>query len=215
MHRVAQRDHQPGTDDGDAAEGVEQEALGPVPFAAGDQVERKGRQRQAAENRPPQRRVAAHARHQQVDARQPEHARQQDRPEGGNEFGESVHGAQGQVAGSENSASRRNTVESMIKPWIVSDFLRRMAEDGEEPDEDTLDELTLMIIDSNDPLAEKYFQIGGADVLTYGEMLDRTADVLGIRSGAVYVRVHRGSRAMREVLAHQGDNVTTAPESGR
>ena len=41
------------------------------------------------------------------------------------------------------------------------------------------------------------------------------ADVLGIRSGAVYVRVHRGSRAMRRVLTNQAADVATAPELGR
>jgi len=71
----------------------------------------------------------------------------------------------GTVSGSANFSSWRNTVESMIKPWIVSDYLRRQAESGKQPTQQVLNELTLMIVDSNDPMAEKYYQIGGADAV--------------------------------------------------
>jgi len=71
----------------------------------------------------------------------------------------------GKVVGSTNSATVTNTVESMIKPWIASDYLRRRAEAGKEPTQQALKELTLMIVDSNDPMAEKYYQIGGADAV--------------------------------------------------
>jgi hypothetical protein len=81
----------------------------------------------------------------------------------------------GQITGSANAATRGNTVESMIKPWIVADFLRQETEQGNQLDEETLDELTLMIVDSNDPLAEKYYQIGGADAV-----LERMEPICGI-----------------------------------
>jgi hypothetical protein len=71
----------------------------------------------------------------------------------------------GKVAGSTNSASVTNTVESMIKPWIASDYLRRLAEADQEPSPESLKELTLMIVDSNDPMAEKYFRKGGSDAV--------------------------------------------------
>ena len=71
--------------------------------------------------------------------------------------------ATGAASGSSNSSSMRNTVESMIKPWIVADYLRRAAAKGQRPSTATLNELTLMIIDSNDPMAEKYYRIGGSD----------------------------------------------------
>src|SRR5262245_33650290 len=39
----------------------------------------------------------------------------------------------GQVTGSKYYTSKRDTVESMIKPGIVGDWLRRQAEAGKEP----------------------------------------------------------------------------------
>ena len=71
----------------------------------------------------------------------------------------------GAVAGSPNSHTVTNTVESMIKPWIAADHLRRLTEGGREPSAETLRELSLMIVDSNDPVAEKYYQIGGSDAV--------------------------------------------------
>jgi hypothetical protein len=55
------------------------------------------------------------------------------------------------------------TVESMIKPWIAADYLRRLAERGRKPSQSAVRLLTLMIVDSNDPVAEQYFQAGGGD----------------------------------------------------
>jgi hypothetical protein len=71
----------------------------------------------------------------------------------------------GIVSGSANFTSGRNTIESMIKPWIVSDYLRRLTENNTQPTQQVLNELTLMIVDSNDPMAEKYYQLGGADAV--------------------------------------------------
>ena len=71
----------------------------------------------------------------------------------------------GVVSGSANSDSAMNTVESMIKPWIAADWLRRKADAGQQPTEAQLNELTLMIVDSNDPLAEKYYRDGGSDAV--------------------------------------------------
>lgn len=82
----------------------------------------------------------------------------------------------GTIAGSPNSATEGNTVESMIKPWIVADYLRRLAEDGQTPSPEMLDELTLVIVDSNDPLAESYYVQGGSD-----EVVGRLVDVCGLR----------------------------------
>ena len=72
----------------------------------------------------------------------------------------------GQMTGSPNSGQVSNTVESMIKPWIAADHLRRLADDGRRPSSGALNELYKMIVDSNDPAAEKYFQIGGGDAVT-------------------------------------------------
>lgn len=81
----------------------------------------------------------------------------------------------GTISGSPNAASAGNTVESMIKPWIVADYLRRLTESGQQPSERVLEDLTLMIVDSNDPLAESYYQQGGA----FG-VLRRLIDICGL-----------------------------------
>ena len=71
----------------------------------------------------------------------------------------------GLTTGSSNAATNGNTTESMIKPWIVGDYLRRESEAGRQPSAKDLNEMTLVIIDSNDPLAESYYQRGGADAV--------------------------------------------------
>jgi hypothetical protein len=85
----------------------------------------------------------------------------------------------GRTTGSANDDTEGSTMESMIKPWLVADFLRREAEEGVEPTGEDLDELTLMIVDSNDPLAEKYYQLGGGD-----DVVERMREVCGL-SGVV------------------------------
>ncbi len=71
----------------------------------------------------------------------------------------------GRRAGSPDAESTRNTVESMIKAGIAGDYLRRLAESGQRPSRDILNELTLMIVDSHDGIAEKYYRRGGGDAV--------------------------------------------------
>ncbi len=63
----------------------------------------------------------------------------------------------------------------MIKPWIVADYLRREAEAGRQPSAEDLNEMTLVIVDSNDPLTESYYQRGGADAV-----VERLARICGL-----------------------------------
>jgi hypothetical protein len=81
----------------------------------------------------------------------------------------------GAITGSPNAASEGNTVESMIKPWIVADYLRRLTESGQTPPSETLDQLTLVIVDSNDPLAELYYVRGGSD-----DVVRRMIEICGL-----------------------------------
>ncbi len=71
----------------------------------------------------------------------------------------------GQTTGSSNAATAPNTTESMIKPWLVADYLRRESEAGRQPSAEAFNQMTLVIVDSNDPLAESYYQRGGADAV--------------------------------------------------
>jgi hypothetical protein len=71
----------------------------------------------------------------------------------------------GNVTGSTNSASGTNSTESMVKAWIASDYLRQQASSGNQPSDTVLNDLTLMIIDSNDNTAEKYYEQDGGDAV--------------------------------------------------
>jgi hypothetical protein len=73
--------------------------------------------------------------------------------------------ATNKIAGSANYEKTKNTVESMIKGWIAADFLRRKTEAGQTPSKAQLSDITLMIIDSNNQIAQEYYNIGGQDSL--------------------------------------------------
>ena len=65
-----------------------------------------------------------------------------------------------EIAGSPNVAAT-NTTESMIKAWIVSDFLRQRAASGKPPTAEDLKAASTAIRDSNDDSAELLFSTGG------------------------------------------------------
>jgi hypothetical protein len=67
----------------------------------------------------------------------------------------------GTVTGSANLKVGRNTTESMIKAWIVSDYLRTHPNASSA----TLQELRLAIIDSDNKVAQKYYRLGGSDAV--------------------------------------------------
>ncbi len=69
------------------------------------------------------------------------------------------------LSGSANMHTTRNTVESMIKGWIAADWLRREAEAGKTPTKTQLNQITLMIINSNNQIAQEYYHLGGGDAL--------------------------------------------------
>ena len=70
----------------------------------------------------------------------------------------------GAVTGSARAAET-NTTESMIKAWLVSDYLRRAAEQGRTPDQATLARLSTAIRDSNDDAAQWAYRQGGGDAV--------------------------------------------------
>jgi hypothetical protein len=62
----------------------------------------------------------------------------------------------GKISGSANMA-QTSTTASLIKAWIVADYLRRTAEAGNTPSETRLAELTKIIRDSDNTLAERLY----------------------------------------------------------
>jgi hypothetical protein len=68
------------------------------------------------------------------------------------------------ISGSPN-LSATNTTESMIKVWIVSDFLRRLAEQKKQPTNTQLKQATTAILDSNDNSAQALWVAGGGKAM--------------------------------------------------
>lgn len=69
----------------------------------------------------------------------------------------------GRISGSAN-AHETSTTESMIKIWIVSDYLRRLGD--QEPPADRLAQASAAIRDSDDQAAESLFRAGGGTNVT-------------------------------------------------
>ncbi|MEV2236561.1 serine hydrolase [Micromonospora sp. NPDC049891] len=66
----------------------------------------------------------------------------------------------GEIIGSDNMAET-STTASLIKSWIVADYLRRTADAGQTPSDAKLDDLTRIIRDSDNTRTEQlYTQIG-------------------------------------------------------
>jgi hypothetical protein len=64
----------------------------------------------------------------------------------------------GQIFGAKNMTAT-NSTESMIKVWIVSDYLRRLG--NQQPPATRLQQATVAILDSNDDAAESLYNAGG------------------------------------------------------
>ncbi|QOC94121.1 serine hydrolase [Micromonospora craniellae] len=66
----------------------------------------------------------------------------------------------GEIIGSDNM-DETNTTASLIKSWVVADYLRRTANAGQTPSDAKLDDLTRIIRDSDNTRTEQlYTQIG-------------------------------------------------------
>ena len=68
----------------------------------------------------------------------------------------------GQVTGSANVKATSST-ESMVKVWIVSDYLRREAAAKRKPSVTRLKQATAAIIDSDDDSTQTLYQLGGGN----------------------------------------------------
>jgi hypothetical protein len=80
----------------------------------------------------------------------------------------------GEIAGSQDIAATSST-ESMIKVWIVSDYLRRTATAGKQPTADRLKQASRAIRLSDDNAAESLFNAGGR-----GPVIDRLIKTCGL-----------------------------------
>lgn len=80
--------------------------------------------------------------------------------------------ATGEISGSKNITAT-NSTESMIKIWIVSDYLRRLGD--KEPSAQRKKQASTAIRDSNDNAAESLYNAGGR-----GPVIDRMIDTCGL-----------------------------------
>jgi hypothetical protein len=93
----------------------------------------------------------------------------------------------GAIAGSANSSTATNSTESMIKVWIVSDFLRRTAERGEQPSKTRLTQASSAIRDSDNVATETLYRANGrtAVIKRMISMCDLTNTKVSTRPGYV------------------------------
>ncbi|MEH1167805.1 hypothetical protein V6V47_20710 [Micromonospora sp. CPCC 205539] len=68
----------------------------------------------------------------------------------------------GKIIGSKNM-DETNTTASMIKSWIVADYLRRADDAGEKPSDAKLADATRIIRDSDNTRAEQFYNLVGRD----------------------------------------------------
>lgn len=66
----------------------------------------------------------------------------------------------GEIVGSQNMAETTTTA-SMIKAWLAADYLRRASETGETPTNSRLNDLEVMIRDSNNEAADRTYTANG------------------------------------------------------
>lgn len=85
----------------------------------------------------------------------------------------------GHIAGAENMTATSSS-ESMIKVWIVADFLRRTAEQGGEPPPERLAQASAAIRDSNNRAAQELYVLGGRDAV-----VNRMVSMCGMTETAV------------------------------
>ncbi|HEU4421729.1 MAG TPA: hypothetical protein VFR67_04215 [Pilimelia sp.] len=68
----------------------------------------------------------------------------------------------GRISGSKNITAT-NSTESMVKIWIVSDYLRRVAAKRQRPSSERLRQASTAIRDSNDNSAQSLYDAGGGN----------------------------------------------------
>lgn len=74
-----------------------------------------------------------------------------------------------------------NTTESMIKPWVVADYFRRLAEAGQEPTDQELEHAKRAIRDSDNAGAQILYEAGGSD-----DVVQRMIDMCGLTDTEIF-----------------------------
>jgi hypothetical protein len=88
--------------------------------------------------------------------------------------------ASGKIVSARNSTQTSST-ESMIKVWLVSDFLRSAAESGQTPSPERLTQASNAIRHSDDSAAQALYLANGGN-----ESVQRMVDICGLRHTSVF-----------------------------
>jgi hypothetical protein len=80
-----------------------------------------------------------------------------------------------------SSGNQVNTTESMVKAWIVADYLRRTAERGEEPGRARLQDASRAVRDSNNDATERLYAAGG-----HNAVIERMIDMCGLTDTEIF-----------------------------
>jgi hypothetical protein len=80
-----------------------------------------------------------------------------------------------EVALASRNATETSSTESMIKAWIVADYLRRLDARGDQPSDAALRDARRAIRDSHNGAAERLYAAGGRDAV-----VDRLIDICGL-----------------------------------
>jgi len=87
----------------------------------------------------------------------------------------------GQLAGSPNMSTQTNSTESMVKIWLVSEYLRRFTEKGQSPTPAQLSTASTAIRDSNDTSAQTIYKANGGNA-----SITRLISLCGLTETKVY-----------------------------
>ncbi len=86
----------------------------------------------------------------------------------------------GELIASRN-ATQTSSTESMIKVWLVADFLRRAAESGQTVGQERLDQASAAIRHSDDRAAQALYLAGGGN-----DVVQRMIDMCGLTDTSLY-----------------------------
>lgn len=82
----------------------------------------------------------------------------------------------GKITGSDNPTATNDTV-SMVKAWLAADYLRLAAQRKEKPTADRMNDLSIMIRDSDNDAAERIYRLDGSS-----DSIQRLIRVCGLKN---------------------------------
>jgi hypothetical protein len=116
----------------------------------------------------------------------------------------------GAISGAKNMTST-STTASMVKAWLAADFLRRAAERGVAPDAEDLADLTLMIRDSNNTVAQEvYTELGQSASIR--RLISRCKLTDSSAYGSSWSRTTVSARDTARMAACIGDGRAAGPQ---